>query len=118
MLSWLPEGGKPELAIVSAEGQSKGFKILLPSEAIENIKDFTYYFSWRPDGKRLLLSMIMDGDDNRQLYLFDVDGKEMPQKLGGQDPSRNNILSCWSPDGKKIVFTSAMPKPAQKIESP
>jgi hypothetical protein len=101
------------LAIVSAEGQSKSFKVLLPNKAIEHVKEFTYYFSWRPDCKRLLISMVMDGDDNRQLYLLDVDGKESLQKLAGQDPSRNNILSCWSPDGKKIVFTSAPPKPVQ-----
>jgi len=55
----------------------------------------------------------MDGDDNRQLYLLDVEGKELPQKLAGQDPSRNNVLSCWSPDGKKIAFASAPAKPAE-----
>ncbi|MGA2061746.1 MAG: TIGR03067 domain-containing protein [Thermoguttaceae bacterium] len=116
-LAWSPDGrwlcyqaetpdGEPELAIVSAEGQSKGFKVLLPNDAIKHIKESSVYFSWRPDGKRLLTSIKMDGDDNRQLYLLDVEGKELPQKLAGQDPSRNNVLSCWSADGKKIVFAS------------
>jgi Tol biopolymer transport system component len=60
----------------------------------------------------------MNGDDNRQLYLLDVEGKELPQKLAGQDPSRDNVLSCWSADGKKIVFASSPANPAEnKSES-
>jgi TolB protein len=112
-LGELPSGGS-ELAIVSAEGQKKGFKVLMPNDAIEHVKEFSYFFSWRPDGKRLLLSMQMDGDDNGQLYLFDVEGKELPQKLAGQNPSYSNTHSCWSPDGKKIMFTFAQPKPKPK----
>ena len=123
-LTWSPDGrwicyqaetpsGEPELAIVSAEGQSKGYKVLLPNDAIKHVQESSYYYSWRPDGKRLLTSIKMDGDDNRQLYLIDVEGKELPQKLAGQDPSRSNVLTCWSPDGKKIVFASAPGKPAE-----
>jgi uncharacterized protein (TIGR03067 family) len=117
-LAWSPDGrwicyqaetpsGEPELAIVSAEGQSKVFKVLLPNDAIKHVQESSYYYSWRPDGKRLLTSIKMAGDDNRQLYLLDIEGKELPQKLAGQDPSRSNVLSCWSPDGKKIVFASS-----------
>jgi uncharacterized protein (TIGR03067 family) len=102
----LPEGG-PQLAIVNSEGQSKGFKVLLPNEAVNGVKLLNGFFSWRPDGKQILISMMMDSDDNRQLYLLDVEGKELPRKLAGQDPSRSNVLNCWSADGKKIIFASA-----------
>jgi uncharacterized protein (TIGR03067 family) len=123
-LAWSPDGrwicyqtetsnGEPEMAIVSADGQSKGFRVLLPSDAIEHVQETSCYFSWRPDGKRVLTSLKLDGDANRQLYLLDVEGKELPQKLAGQDPSRNNVLNCWSADGKKIMFASA---PASRPE--
>ena len=57
--------------------------------------------------------MIMEGNPNDQLYLLDPEGKTPPQKLAGQDPTRNNLGMYWSPDGKRIVFASAPGKGAE-----
>jgi uncharacterized protein (TIGR03067 family) len=115
-LSWSPDGqwicfkgnlpdGSSEVAIVHADGQAKGFKVLLPNKAISGVKEFSGYFSWSPDGKRVIVPMLMEGDANLQLFLLDPEGKTPPQKLAGQDPSVRNYGSSWSPDGKKIVIS-------------
>jgi uncharacterized protein (TIGR03067 family) len=115
-LSWSPNGqwicfkgklpdGSSELAVVHAEGQAKGFRVLLPNEATHGLKDVNRFFSWNPDGKQILVSMLMEGDTNLQLYLIDPEGNMPPQKLAGQDPSCANYGSSWSPDGKKIVLS-------------
>jgi Tol biopolymer transport system component len=61
--------------------------------------------SWSPDGKRVVFCWHPD-DKNGQLYVMDVDGKDPPQRLEGQDPHRHNTNADWSPDGKTIVFAS------------
>lgn len=115
-LSWSPDGqwiclkarspdGTFKLALVNAQGQSKGFKVLLPNKEIKGVKDFNHYFSWSPDGKQLLVPVMMEGDANLQLYFFDPEGKNQPQKLAGQNPSVRSYGSAWSEDGKKIVFS-------------
>jgi Tol biopolymer transport system component len=51
-------------------------------------------FCWHPD------------DKNGQLYTMDVDSKDPPQLLKGQDPNRHNTNADWSPDGDTIIFAS------------
>jgi TolB protein len=111
----LPDGGS-EVAIVHVEGQSKGFKVLLPDKAITGVKDFTGYFSWSPDGKQILAPILMEGEANMQLYSLDPEGKTPPRKLAGQDPSVKNYGSSWSPDGKNIVLAFWPGTTAEKRE--
>ncbi|MGD0517815.1 MAG: TIGR03067 domain-containing protein [Thermoguttaceae bacterium] len=124
-ISWSPDGKSicykgqlpddtAEIAVVSAEGQEKGFIILLPNKEISGVKSFENYPTWSPDGKQILLSMRMEGDTNNQYYLLDPLGKSPPKKLAGQDPSRNYFDSSWSPDGKKIVLSSWPGNPVEK----
>ena len=69
-----------EVAIVNAQGQAKGFKVLLPNKAINGVKDFNNYFSWSPDGKQILVPMMMEGDTNLQLYIFDLGRQNSAEK--------------------------------------
>lgn len=100
----LPDGGS-EVAIVHREGQSKGFKVLLPNKDIAGVEDYNSYFSWSPDSKQILVPMKMDKDSNLQLYIFDPEGKNPPKILPGQNPIHRFYGSSWSPDGKNIVLS-------------
>jgi uncharacterized protein (TIGR03067 family) len=126
-LSWSPDGqwicfkgdlqnGKSEMAVVNAQGQDKGFKVLYPSKTIPEAMDLHNIFSWSPDGKQILAPLQLEGDANIQLYLIDPEGEKLPQKLAGQNPSTRNVGSSWSPDGKKIVISFNLGKPAEKKE--
>jgi Tol biopolymer transport system component len=99
----LPDGSY-EIALVDAQGEAKGFKVLLPSKDIPDVKDFQTYFSWSRGGKSIALSMTMGSDSDMQIYILDVDGKKPPQRLAEQDSKKRNWTPAWSPDGKAIVF--------------
>jgi Tol biopolymer transport system component len=99
----LPDNSS-ETAVVSAEGQSKGFNMLAPNTATPGLKSTESSFSWSPDGKRILASAKLSGDINFQLYYLDPEAKKPPEKLAGQDANYKNFCSAWSPDGKKIVL--------------
>ena len=92
------------MAIVNTQGQAKGFKVLLPDKAIPGMKSFETCFTWSPDNKRIALSMTMEGDTNRQIYILDIDGKTPPQRLAEQNPNKKSYTPAWSPDGKTIIF--------------
>lgn len=68
--------------------------------------------SWAPDGRRVVFCWHPDLK-NGQLYVMDVDSKDPPRLLEGQDQDRHNTNADWSPDGKTIIFSSG---PA--VESP
>jgi TolB protein len=68
--------------------------------------------SWAPDGRRVVFCWHPT-NTNGQLYIMDVNSKDPPQLLPGQNPDRHNTNADWSPDGKTIIFASG---PA--VESP
>ena len=66
--------------------------------------------SWSPDGKRIAFMSDRDGHfnipgglPNYEIYVMDADGGN-PQNLTN-DPNDDKFPS-WSPDGKRIVFSS------------
>jgi TolB protein len=126
-LSWSPDGqwicfkgdlpdGSSEVAVVNAQGQAKGFKVLLPNKEISGVKEFDRYFSWSPDGKQILAPLKMEGDANLQMFILDPEGKNPPKKLAGQDPSVRYYGTSWSPDGIKIVLTFWPGNPIEQKE--
>ena len=68
--------------------------------------------AWSPDGKKITFTSFRDlhrpgGVILAELYVMNADGTN-PINLT-QSPEKLDSVSSWSPDGKQIAFTSAVP---------
>lgn len=61
--------------------------------------------AWSPDGKKIAFASTRDG--NYEIYLIDVDGKNVKRLTESKGDDR---FPNWSQDGKKIVFMSESKK--------
>jgi hypothetical protein len=108
--------GESELAIISTEGEDKGFKVLLPNDAAKDVTYFDNYVNWTPDNKRVTALLRTKDRPEIQLYYLDLEGKTAPKWLSGQEPSTQRYCCSWSPDGKKLLTAGKPSKPAVKPE--
>ena len=115
--AWSPDGkwlclkgllpdGSIEIAALSAEGEEKGFRVLLPSSAQPEVLNSDLGVSWGGDGKRILATMQKTGDRKPQLYVLDSDGVRPPRLFANFPPGWTCNNPSWSPDGKKVVMSA------------
>jgi dipeptidyl aminopeptidase/acylaminoacyl peptidase len=68
-------------------------------------------FSWAPDGARIAFSATINPDliqgGTSDIYILDLSGNDVRKIVSQPGPDNN---PRWSPDGKQVLFTSAMGK--------
>jgi len=96
-----PGGGGTQLAVVSTEGTNNQPRVL-------HRGDVGSWMSWSPDGHRIAFYKREKEKSPRQIYLIDVSEGAEPVRLPGQDAQRDNTIVDWSPDGRQLVFLSAV----------
>lgn len=104
------KGAGNEMAIANVEGSSKGFSVMTSEEVAED-------FSWHPDGSRILISKHSPQHAGRRLFVCDPRTREITL-LVSQPMDQQNVSGVWSPDGRRIVFSSTATPKAVPWESP
>jgi Tol biopolymer transport system component len=117
--SWSPDGkkivfcgnfeGKDRLATIAEGGANDSIEILYTNE--ENNKQLLGPPAWSADGKQILFSKQTTDNAPRRwfgsyLYSLAVEPKAKPVLLEGKQIGNINRAMSFSPDGKRILFSS------------
>ena len=96
-----------DLWLVTTDGKSSPRR-LTQSRASES------GMTWSPDSKRLAFATKRDGDEVNQIYILDIAGGG--EALRATTLSTGARLPKFSPDGRRIAFTSDVPPDSRNDE--
>ncbi|MEK6261523.1 MAG: hypothetical protein AABP62_23235 [Planctomycetota bacterium] len=109
--TWAPDGkrfclrgvkadGTWEVATVNMTGDKPELKVHHSGKVGMNDP------AWHPQGDRIVFAMTCPERSRMQLYEFNPNKNGPPTLLKGQDETRHNKGSCWTPDGKRLIIVS------------
>ena len=112
----LVQAADARIAFMSTRNADNG-EIFLMNPDGKRVRQLTRHLqydavpAWSPDGKKITFMSFRDehklpGQNgiNGDIYVMNADGTN-PINLT-QAPGRHDLDSCWSPDGKQIIFTA------------
>ena len=118
LFSWSPDG--KQLAFVSYRDGNAEIYVMTPDGA--NLRNLTQHPSidsgpsWSPDGRQIVFASNrrrffkeFGNLAGTEIYVMNADGSDvrrLTERQGGPPYSESDTAPCWSPDGKRIVFTS------------
>ncbi len=93
---------KMQLITVDVDRGLKGIKVQYSDGKKQPAEDN----SWHPGGKFILTTIFSPQDDTKQFYWIDPTQKQKPHPWEPGQKIEWPRDICWSPDGKKLVFTT------------
>ncbi|MFC1597684.1 M56 family metallopeptidase [Planctomycetota bacterium] len=110
--AWSPDGkqicfmgrqqdGTQEIAVTSAQGTDKGFRVLLTFWGDSPYEDPVLCLSWEGSADRIVTSMR--GPEDLYLQLYVLCGNRPPERLWAFDSGYDHLAMDWAPDGKRVV---------------
>lgn len=108
-----PDGKR--LALLKGLQSQQHFHLYIADIDGKNLRQITFettaqvlFPAWSPDGKRIAFYKCCARDEPRRtsLWLVDVDDGRLTPIFEGQNPEHTFLYPSWSPDGKRIAWTS------------
>lgn len=101
--------------------------IMVLSNQVTRVEQTMGYLAWHPSGRFLVSSAnklsllfhtlgesrdVYDANSDLRIYSLDANTVSFPPAIAA--PDRNETWPDWSPDGRHLYFSSAVPQPLEK----